>query len=145
MPVTDKQMVLLRAYLAGEPAIVQRVNRQLAGTATADGIAELVSAALVIAARRKFTSSSSRADVIRFVARVRALLAEQPEALDPVAAEYELRTALGEKMTGSPAGEAKARAQVVLLDALVQSANLGDAAVADLLSQARAVADRMLP
>src|ERR1022692_3259866 len=135
MPVTDKQMVLLRAYLAGETAIVQRVNRQLAGKATADGIAELVSAALVIAARRKFTSASSRADVIRFVARVRALLAEQPGALDPVAAEYELRTALGEKMTGGPAGEAKARAQVVLLDALVQSANLGDAAVADLLDR----------
>ena len=75
---------------------------------------------------------------------MRALLSERPDLLDPLAAEHLLRSALGEKMTGYPAAEAEARAQIILLDALVQSTDLDDAAVADLLNQARELADRLL-
>ena len=36
--------------------------------------------------------------MIRFVAQIRALLSEQPDLLDPIAAEHQLRSALGEKI-----------------------------------------------
>jgi hypothetical protein len=47
-------------------------------------------------------------------------------------------------MGSYPDEEARARAQVILLDALVQSADLDGAAIANLLNQARELADRML-
>jgi len=81
--------------------------------------------------------------VIRFVARVRALRSGEPDALDPRAAEQQLRMALGETMTGYyPDAEARARSQVVLLDALVQADGLDEPARGGLLEQAR---DLVLP
>src|SRR6266567_9335056 len=126
MQVADEQMVLLRAYLAGEAKVAQRAYTHLAASGTAEGFAELVYAAFVIATRREFAVAAPRAEVILFVAQVRALLSEQPDVLDPLAAEHELRSALGQQMTGHPAAEAKARAQVILLDALVRSADLDE-------------------
>jgi hypothetical protein len=144
MPVTDHQMVLLMAYLAGEEEVAQRVRTELAASGTAEGFAELVYAAFVIAARRRFSPAWTRSGVIRFVAEVRALLSEQPDVLDPLAAEHQLRSALGEKMTSYPAAEDRARAQVILLDALVQSADLDDAGLHELLDEARQLAGQML-
>ena len=144
MPVTDKQMVLLMAHLAGEEQIAGRVKAELIASGTADGFAELVHAAFVIAARQRFSPVWTRADVIRFVAEVRVLASAQPDLLDPLAAEYQLRSALGEEMASYPDQEASARAQVILLDVLVQSADLGDAGITNLLDQARGVANGML-
>jgi hypothetical protein len=103
-----------------------------------------VYAAFVISARRRFSPTWTRADVIRFVAQVRALLREGPDALDTLAAEHQLLSALGEEMASYPDQEASARAQVILLDALVQSTELDDAAITNLLNQARRLAGRML-
>jgi hypothetical protein len=144
MPVTDRQMILLMAHLAGAEEVAQRVQTDLVTSGTAEGFAELVYAALVIAAWRRFSPTWTRADVIRFVAQVRALLSKGPDALDPLAAEHQLRSALGEEIASYPDKEASARAQVILLDALVQSANLDDAAITNLLNQARRLADQML-
>jgi hypothetical protein len=144
VPVTDRQMILLMAHLAGEEEVAQRVQADLVTSGTAQGFAELVYAAFVIAARRRFSPTWTRADVIRFVAHVRALLSKGPGALDPLTAEHQLCNALGQEMGSYPDEEARARAQVILLDALVQSADLDGAAIANLLNQARELADRML-
>lgn len=150
MPVTDKQMILLMAHLAGEEQVARRVQTELVTSGTAEGFAELVYAAFVIAARRRFSPAWTRADVIRFVAQVRAVLSEQPEVLDALAAEHQLRSALGEEtasypdMASYPDKEASAWAQVILLDALVQSADLDEAAMTTLLGRARGLADRKL-
>lgn len=145
MPVTDKQMVLLHAYLSGEYEIAETLHRELTAAGAVDGIAELVYAAFVIAARQKFSPTWAHSDVIRFVARVRADRSGQPDALDPLAAEHQLRSALGETMTGDHAsGEAHAGAQVILLEALAQSQNLDEPARASMLNQAREVANVML-
>ena len=144
MPVTDRQMVLLMAHLAGEEKVAQRVHTELVTSGTAEGFAELVYAAFVIAARRRFSPTWTRPDVIRFVAQARAPLSEQPDVLDPCAAEHQLRSALGEELTSYPPAKDRASAQLILLDALVQSANLADTELSELLDQARGLADRLL-
>ena len=109
MPVTDEQMVFLRAYLAGEAEVAERVKTDLLASGTAEGFAELLYAAFVLTARQRFSPTWTRADVIRFVAQVRALLSKGPDALDPLAAEHQLRGALGEEMASYPEKEASAR------------------------------------
>jgi hypothetical protein len=88
--------------------------------------------------------SGSRAEVIRYVAQVRTLLSERPALLDPLTAEDELRSALGEPITATHEVGAVAAARLSLLLALVASLDLDDEAVANLLSQARDIANRML-
>jgi hypothetical protein len=149
MAVTDEQVAALRAYLSAESddeaAEAQQLIQRLAMAATAEGIGELVYAAFVVAARRRFSPTWAHAEIIRFVAGVRALLSERPDALDARAAEHQLRAALGEKQAGYPDEEARARAQVVLLDALIQSAELDDAGLDELLAQGRRLADNLPP
>ena len=143
MRVTDEQMALLRAYLAGQAEQAERARVLVARSGDVEGAAALVYAAFAIMTRRKFSPTWTRAEVIRFTGQVRALLSDQPDLLDPLAAGHQLRGALGEKLTVYPGEEAKARAQVVLLDALVHDADLDDAAIIDLLSQARDLAHRL--
>jgi hypothetical protein len=144
MPVTDEQMVLLHAYLSGEHELADRLAAQFTSPAADDGIAELVYAAFVTAARRRFPLGWTDADVIRFVAHVRAPRG-LPDILDPRAAEHQLRSALGDAMTGyRPDAEARAAAQVILLDALVRDLDLDASARVGLLNQARDLANRLL-
>jgi hypothetical protein len=144
MPVTDEQMVWLHAYLSGQHKLADRLTAQFTSPGADDGIAELVYAAFVTATRRKFPPGWTDADVIRFVAHVRAPRG-LPDILDPRAAEHQLRSALGETMAGyRPEAEARAAAQVVLLDALVRDLDLDESARVDLLSQARDLANRLL-
>ncbi|MDQ2875858.1 MAG: hypothetical protein M3Y33_14135 [Actinomycetota bacterium] len=141
MPVTDEQVVLLLAYLTGEGQAAQRAAAQITAAGKADGFAELAYAAFLIAARRHFTPGSARAEIIRFVARTRALGAGEPDSL---AAENELRSALGETTSSMAPAEARTRARVILLAALVASAGLAEDGVIDLLLEARRLAERML-
>jgi hypothetical protein len=137
MTVTDMHMILLRAHLDGEDEVASKAREQLTGPNPMDGLAELVNAAFAVAAQRKFSPTRSNAQIVRFVAHVRALLSDRAELLDPLAGELELRRALGEPIPASPNIGARAAAQLILLDATVQSLGLDDQAVWDLLHQAR--------
>jgi hypothetical protein len=68
------------------------------------------------------------------------LLDRDREILDPLAAERELRRALGEDVSPWPDVEVRARTQLVLLDALIQGMTLDRPAIAELLEEARAKA-----
>jgi hypothetical protein len=148
VPVTDEQMVWLQAFLAGEMKVAQRVSEQAAQPAQAASLGALVYAAFGIAARQKFAPAWTRGEVIRFVGQVRAALAERPDALPPLVAEQQLRSALGGQVAADSGAdsdaEAKAHARIILLDALVQSLDLDDASIASLLDQAREDADQIL-
>jgi hypothetical protein len=145
MAVTDEQVAALRAYLAArsdaETDEAQQLIQRLGRPGVGNSIAALVYATFVIAARRRFSPTWTHAEVIRYVAGIRELLSERPDALDARAAEHQLYEALGERQARYPDEEAQARAQVVLLDALIQSAELDDAGVADLLAEGRRLAD----
>ena len=145
MTVTELEMAMLRAHIAGEDEEAQRLfGQQLAASGEANGLAVLVTAAFVIAARRKFAAGWNRAAVIRYVGRVRALLSERPGLLDPRVAEDELSSALGGQAPARHPVGAVALARLFLLDALIASLDLDDEAIDDLLSEARDSADQML-
>lgn len=144
MPLQDGQMVWLRAYLAGEMELAARADALLIGSTARAGLGALVRAAFIFATRQRFSPMWTTAELIQFVAQVRQVLAGHPNVIDPLVAEQQLRRALGDQTVDSTDAEAKARAQLILLDALVTSMDLDQAAILDLLSQARDVANRIL-
>jgi hypothetical protein len=138
VPVTSTQITFLQAYLTGDQAAVASLSGQLGLPALTPGLAKLVYAAFVIAARSKFTPDPTHAGIIRFVAQTRALLDGDRDLLDPLAAECELRRALlGRDVPPWPDVEVRARAQLVLLEALIQSMTLDSPAIAKLLEEAQ--------
>lgn len=144
MPVNELEVAALLAQITGHGNAARLSGGQLAVSGDPSALAALVHAAFVIAARRKFTPRWSRAEVTGYVARVRALLSERPALLDPLTAEDELRSALGEPISARREVGAVAAARLTLLLALVASLDLDDQGVEDLLYEARPVADRML-
>jgi hypothetical protein len=145
--VTDEQVAALRSYLSAQTDNDADQARQqfgrLAQADTAQGLGALLYTAFVIAARRKFSPRWTVADVVKFVADVRAQAADEPGLLDPRAAEHQLRVALGEEMPGYPDEKSRAGAQVILLPALADRLGSGPARLNDLLTQARALADQL--
>jgi hypothetical protein len=138
-------MAMVRATLAGKDEEAQRLfQEELAATGDASGMAMLVYAAFVIAARRKFAPTYNRGQVIRYVAGARALLNEKPWLLDALAGEDELRIALGEHVTITHPIAAVGLAQLSLLHVLIADLNLDDQGVQALLDEARPAADQML-
>jgi hypothetical protein len=136
---------MLRAHIVGEDQEAQQAfSQQAAAPGDMSGLAWLVHAAFVIAARRKFAPTWNRAKVIRYVSQVRALLSERPGLLDPRVAEDELASALGGHAPASHEIGALATARLLLLDALVASLDLDDEGINALLGEARKSADQML-
>jgi hypothetical protein len=145
VPVTDLEVAALHAQISGnDNAARSPLSGQLTRSGDLSGLAALVHAALVIAARRKFTPQWSRAEVVGYVAQVRALLGERPGLLDPLTAEDELRSALGEPIRATHEAGAVAAARLILLLALIASLDLDDQEVGALLEEARPAADQML-
>jgi hypothetical protein len=144
VPVSDLEMDVLRGAIAGDAVSPRRAfGEQLAGSGQAGGLGMLVYAALVIASRRKFAPQYTRADLIGYVARLRAASTE-PGLLDPLTAEDELRSALGEQVSARHEFGAIAAARLFLLLALIETLELDDQAVANLLTEARYGADQLL-
>ena len=145
MSVTDLEVFMLRAHIAGEDEEAQRAfSRQAATSDDMSGLAWLVHAAFVIAARRQFAPTWNKGQVIRYVGQVRALLSERPGLLDPRVAEDELASALGGQAPASHEIGAVATARLFLLDTLIASLDLDDDGINALLSEARKAADQML-
>jgi hypothetical protein len=142
MNITESHVAFLRAYLHGDEDAATSAWSQITAP---DGLALLVHTALGIAARRQFAPAWTRADVIRYVTRVRAALSDRPDILDPRTAEHELRRALGDTIiTSADRSGAVATAHLILLNALAASRDLDEAGLDLLLHEARDVADSML-
>lgn len=145
MGVTSREMAMVRATLRGEDEEAQRLfQEELAATGDASGMALLIYAAFVIAARRQFAPRYTRGEVIRYVARVRALIYEKPWLLDPLTGEDELLAALGQDVAVAHAVAAVSLARLTLLHALIAGLNLDDQGLQWLLDEARPAADHML-
>jgi len=144
MRVNDLYMVMLRAHIAGENQIIQMARHDLPDGEGREALAVLLQAAFAIAAYRKFSPRWTRAEVIRFVADTRAQVLERPDLLDPVAGEEQIRYALGDDVTITSDTGPATMAQLILLDALIRSLDLGPSAIDDLLDEARQQANRVL-
>ena len=141
MPVTDVQMELLRAHIAGQEDAVGLARNQMS---SAEGLGALVRAAFYVAARRRFYPSWTSAQVILFVGRVRVLFAERPELVDAQTAERNCEGRSASRCR--PGGDipASASAQLLMLDVLIAELNLDDLGVGGLLTHARELADQTL-
>jgi hypothetical protein len=139
-------MAVLRGWVTGDGDLASgSFSGQLAVAGDANGLAMLLHAAFVIAARRKFSPQWTRADVTGYVARLRAeLQGVEPGMVDPLTAEDELRGALGEPVTATHETGFIAAARLFILIDIVASLHLDEAAMAGLLSQARDGADQMM-
>jgi hypothetical protein len=132
--VTDEQVAALRSFLAGDdPDKWVNLHKRLMQSDGLDGYGEFVYAAFVTAARRRFSPTYTRPDIIRFVAGVRALLSEEPDAIDPRAGENLIRRALGDPVSDDLDMETKTRAQISLLFTLIQDEEFDDAELDEFL------------
>jgi hypothetical protein len=145
--VSDREMAWLHGTVTGDAEMAQRgYNEQFAVTGEANGVAMLMHAAFVIAARRTFAPRWTRAEMISYVARLRAELQSEvePGLVDALTAEDELRAALGEPVAATHEIGFVAAARLFIMVDLITDLDLDDEALADLLSQARDSADQMM-
>jgi hypothetical protein len=143
MQVTDAQVAALRAFLVHDPDSALPMTAQL-GDQGMGGYLYLAEAALCVLAGRRFSPQFTRADLIRYVASVRASrIGDGSEYdFDPAAAERVLRYLLGSTDVRIPDSKPRLRLVVALLDALAESELSGEAEVDALLAEARDVADQ---
>ena len=144
MKVDDLHVAYLRAQIAGEQATMLQVLGQLTGANALEPLVPLVHGSFVIAVRKWFGHSFTHAQVIKLVAHARALFSEQPELIDPLIAESEIRRALGENVPPSPDPNARGTVQLAVLDYLVRALDLNDQAIEDFLKEAGSAANDAL-
>jgi hypothetical protein len=139
-------MAVLRGWLTADGEMAKgSFSDQLAAAGDANGLAMLLYAAFVIAARRKFGPQWTRDEVISYVARLRAdLQSEEPGLVGPLTAEDELRTALGEPVTATHEIGFVAAARLFIMLDIVVNLDLDDEALTGLLNQVRDSANQMM-
>jgi hypothetical protein len=108
-----------------------------------EGYGELVYAAFVTAARRRFSPTWAVPDVIRFVAAARAELLQDDIDIDPRTAEILTRRALGNSIAAELDEEASVRAQLFLLGEFILGEDLDDVRLDEFLATARGLADQL--
>lgn len=137
-------MIFLRAQLDGEEDVMRDALDQLTSLDVQAPLPALVYEAFLIAVRKWAGTKFTRGQVIRLVASARVFFAEEPDLIDPSAAESEVLRALGQNVPPFPDVTACAAAQLTLLDFLVRDLGLSDDEINNLLEQAREAADRRL-
>src|SRR5258708_2212264 len=117
MPVADDEIAVLRAYLSGNQALQQELQARLVSPAARSRYATFVAAAFFEAVDRRFAARGTVADVIAFVADVRARSDRLAEGIDAQAAERLIRSALTDEDVSDLDSETKGGLFIVLLAA----------------------------
>jgi len=143
MRVDDPHVAYLRSQIAGDQQAVLGVMNEL-GARQMGPLVPFLREAFVLAVRRWFGPTFTHGQVIQLVARIRALGADEPDFVNPVAAESEICRALGEDVPQHPDPIARMGAQYVVLDFLVRLLDLDEYAIDALLAEARYTADQTL-
>jgi hypothetical protein len=141
MPVTADQVATLRAYLAGDFDSHKRLFGQLDRTAAKTGYTALLTAAFFEAVDRRFAQDGTTADVVEFVADVRARHLKDADEIDPRAAERLILAIFTDEEVDDLDTETKVSTQIILLYALITDARLDDAGLDGFLAEARKLAD----
>jgi len=144
MPVTDGQVAALRALLSDD---IDRHRQLFAGLDRAEAkksYPALVTAAFGIAVDRRFGTSYQPADIVTFVADVRARSDRLARELDPDVAERVIYAVLGHGTVRGLDKQMVTRAKLVLLADLIAEARLDDAGLDEFLAAARKLADQLM-
>lgn len=145
MPVTDDEVAVLRAHLAGDQVRYRELYGRLdrsAGTRTTYSL--LITAAFMEAVERRFAGKGTAADVISYVADVRSRSDDVAQALDARAAERVIRDVLTDEDIADIDGKTRGQVYIIVLSALVSDEQLDDAGLDAFLAAAREKADDYL-
>jgi hypothetical protein len=144
MPVTDDEIAVLRAYLSGNQALQEELQARLDSPAARSRYAAFVAAAFFEAVDRRFAASGTAADVIAFVADVRARSDRLAESIDPQAAERLIQSALTGEDVSDLDGKTRGGLFIVLLAALASDEQFKGDELEAFLAEARKTADGWL-
>lgn len=144
MAVTDHQVAALRALLSDDMDRYQQLYRGLDRAEAKKGYPALVTAAFGIAVERRFGTSYQPADIVTFVADVRARTDRLARELDPDVAERVIQAVLGHGTVRGLDREMVTRAKLVLLAGLIADARPDDAGLDEFLASARKLADQLV-
>lgn len=139
MNVADDDIAALRAVLVGDLEEFERLVPTVGA-----GYDALFAGAFVEAVVRRFGRTRSKADIVRYVAAVRAGRVGEPPDLDPLAAERLIRAALGEvSAVEGMDRELLGITQVALLDHLVRDEHMDPSTLDAFLAAARVRAEQL--
>lgn len=143
--VRDVDVELVRATLAGSlrRVVALSITAIVTGPLT-QGASAMTAAAFTKAAVRQFSPTYTMADVVRFVARVRVTYPKIMRSTSPLLAEFLILRAIGGRASGSFSHYRRIRSTTALLQAFVAELELDDAGIAQLLAEARPLADTWL-
>lgn len=147
MPITDHQVSILRAQLAGQQDEHLRLAKELSREEANTEYAALVAAAFIEAVERRFIKDGITADeseVIDFVAQVRSIDDEMTETIDPQIAESLILHLLEKGTVVDADKDKKFGHQIVLLASLVGEEQFTDAELDAFLADARSLANQLL-
>lgn len=147
MPITDEQVAVLRAQLAGNREEHLRLMEQLDSNEANVYYTALVAAAFIEAAERRFTKDgivANNSDVIAFVAQVRETDEKSASLIDPQIAESMILDLLGRGTMVDADPDTKFGHQTVLLAALVGEEQFTPSELDAFLHKARLLADELL-
>jgi hypothetical protein len=143
MAVTAEEVATLRTYLSGDMDEYRRMQQQLDPVAARSGYSALIAAAFFEAVDRRFAKpGTTTADIIKYVADVRARSARASDALDPRAAERVIRHALGDGSIRDLDDDTVIGAQIVILSALIADEQLDASGLDQFMAEARKLADQ---
>jgi hypothetical protein len=126
--------------LAGDFDQYNRLYQQLDREAARTTYIALIDAAFFEAVDRRFAKAGTVADVIEFVADIRAR-SERLSEIDSRAAERLIRAALGDGSADDIDDKTRFGAEIVLLAGLIVDERLDDAGLDKFLAEARKLAD----
>ena len=144
MPVTDAQVVTLRALLSDDMDRYGQLFAQLDRAQVRSAYTALVTGSFCEAAERRFGTQYQQADVITFVGELRAQSERLAREVDPDIAERVIRAPLGDGSVRDLSDAALAGAQLVLLAGLIADEQLDDAGLDAFLADACKLADQLM-
>jgi hypothetical protein len=141
MPVTDEEVAALRAHLQGKQTLQRELYEKITTPAAKARYSALLAMAFFEAVNRRFGGRDSAAEVIEYVADVRARAPEIGHKLDPSASERVIRRALGDADVSDVDARMRGRIFIFFLVALVSDAEYDDVQLEEFLGEARKLAD----
>lgn len=143
MAVTADQMATLRAALTGDSEGYRDLHGRLDST-TMRSYHILVAAAFFEAMSRRFGESSTKADVVEFVARIRAQY-DLADEIDPRTAERLILAAVADEEIDDIPDQSKADHYLILLIAFARDTGLTESKLDEFLNDSRVLARGWFP
>ena len=144
MAVSDAQVATLRAQLAGHLDEHLRLLEQIDTASDRKAYSALVVASFCEAVERRFGQAGTTADVVDFVADVRATSDEAARKIDPHSAERLIRAVYTDQDVSEVSPDQKKELYVLLLPALIGDEQFDEVQLDGFLANSRRLADQWL-